>query len=87
MKNWINNKAELEKEQKEKRRKKLERMVQEPKVEFKDSNYESARTDMTEKVADALEQGLKATASTSGVKRPCEETTTDIKKKKKKIWY
>jgi len=86
LKNWINNKAELEKEQKEKRRKKLEKMVQEPKVEFKDSKYESARSDMTEKVSDALEQGLKASASTSGVKRPCVEKKT-IKNKKKKIWY
>lgn len=60
--------------------------MQEPKVEFKDSNYETARSDMTEKVADALEQGLKATASTSGVKRPCVEKTTN-KNKKKKIWY
>jgi hypothetical protein len=84
LKNWINNKAELEKERKEKRRKKLERMVEEPKVDFKDSKYEAAMSEMTEKVASALEQGLKATAGSSGVKRPAE--TVEKAKKKKKIW-
>ncbi|XP_065341705.1 splicing regulator SDE2 [Cloeon dipterum] len=84
LKNWINNKAELEKEQKEKKRKKLEKMVEEPKVEFKDSRYDEARSEMTEKVADALEHGLKAASSYSGVKR---KSDTDLQpKKKKKIW-
>ncbi|CAB3364007.1 Hypothetical predicted protein [Cloeon dipterum] len=85
LKNWINNKAELEKEQKDKKRKKLEKMVEEPKVEFKDSRYDEARSEMTEKVADALEHGLKAASSCSGVKRKS-DTDLQAKKKKKKIW-
>ncbi|XP_059476529.1 splicing regulator SDE2 [Neocloeon triangulifer] len=85
LKNWINNKAELDKEKKEKRRKKLEKMVEEPKIAFKDNKYEEARSEMTEKVADALEHGLKAAAGVSGVKR-VSSTEPQTKKKKKKIW-
>jgi D-aminopeptidase len=38
--------------------KRIERLVAEPKLEFKDPEYETARSEMTEKVADAVEQGI-----------------------------
>lgn len=83
LKTWIAQQVEREKEANERRQKKLERLVQTPKHEFKDENYEQDRSALPEKVEDALEQGLKA--SSSGNKRKIVDKTTQ--KKKARLWY
>lgn len=61
-------------------------MCQLPKHEFKDEQYDKERSELPEKVVDAVEQGLKvAGASAVAVKRKKE--TKDVKKKKPKLWY
>ncbi|XP_071439852.1 splicing regulator SDE2-like [Hetaerina americana] len=64
LKNWIAQQADREREAAEKRKKKLERLCAEPKHEFQDKEYERQRSDLSEKVWDAVDQGMKA--STSG---------------------
>lgn len=82
LKNWINQQAEREKQAEDRRQKKLERLCQKPKHEFKDEDYDKARSALPDKVEDALEQGLKA--SGSGTKR--KQNDENVKKKKAKLW-
>ncbi|VEN42221.1 unnamed protein product [Callosobruchus maculatus] len=86
LKNWINQQAEREKEAKERKKKKLERLCEKPKHEFKDEEYDKERSELPEIVEDALLQGLQASSST--VKRKSEDTKPVIKSKKKKtkLW-
>lgn len=86
LKNWINQQAEREKQAEDRRQKKLERLCQKPKHEFKDEDYDKARSELPDKVEDALEQGLKASCSgtSSGTKRKQSDEKT--KKKKAKLW-
>lgn len=85
LKNWIAAQAEREKEAAERKQKKLERLCQTPKHEFKDEQYDKERSELPEKVVDAVEQGLKvAGASAVAVKR--KKNTKDVKKKKAKLW-
>lgn len=57
LKNWIAQQAEREREAAERKRRKLERLRQEPKHNFHDKTYEEERSQLTEKVSDAVEQG------------------------------
>jgi hypothetical protein len=57
LKSWITQQADREREAAERKRQRLERLMAEPKLEFKDAAYEAARSEMTEKVSDAVEQG------------------------------
>lgn len=84
LKNWIEAQAEREKEAAERKQKKLERLCQLPKHEFKDEQYDKERSELPEKVIDAVEQGLKAAGSSAGLKRKKE--TTSVKKKRAKLW-
>ncbi|KAL1512804.1 hypothetical protein ABEB36_002330 [Hypothenemus hampei] len=83
LKKWVAQQAEREKELKEKKKKKLEKLLEQPKHEFKDENYDKERTELSEKIEDAVLQGLEA--SCSGVKR---KTTVHpgVVKKKPKLW-
>lgn len=83
LKTWIAQQVEREKEANDRRQKKLERLVQTPKHEFKDEKYEQERSALPEKAEDALKQGLKA--SSSGNKRKIEDKTKQ--KKKARLWY
>ncbi|XP_060536479.1 splicing regulator SDE2 [Cylas formicarius] len=83
LKNWISQQAEREKEAKERKKKKLEKLLENPKHEFKDDNYDKERSSLPEKVEDAVLKGLEASASSS-VKRKHE--TQDGPKKKRKLW-
>lgn len=56
----------------ERKKRKLQRLCQAPKTEFKDENYEKHMSEMTESVSDAVECGFKA-------------GTSEIPKKKKQI--
>ncbi|KAF6207471.1 hypothetical protein GE061_015917 [Apolygus lucorum] len=84
LKKWISQQGERDKEVEEKKKKKLEKLSREPKHEFKDATYESERSDLTDKISDSLEQGIKASAST--VKRKTEDVAPAkaVKPKKKK---
>ncbi|XP_044263310.1 replication stress response regulator SDE2 isoform X2 [Tribolium madens] len=83
LKNWIAAQAEREKEAAEKKQKKLERLIEQPKHEFRDEEYDKIRSALPEKVEDAVIQGLQASCST---KRKSDESKGGVKKKKPKLW-
>jgi len=57
LKNWIAQQAERERETAERRRRKLERLQEQPKHNFHDQTYEKERSKLTENVSDAVEKG------------------------------
>jgi len=59
IKNWIRRKAELEKEKARQKREKLERLTQQPKIDFKDDDYLNEKDEMPQKVDDAIDYALK----------------------------
>lgn len=65
LKKWIAEQAEREREAAERKKKKLERLQAEPKHEFSDPNYDKARSELIEKVYDAVEEGIKVASTTS----------------------
>lgn len=83
LKSWISAQAEREKEAEDRKQKKLERLCQKPKHEFKDEEYTKERQSLPEKVEDAVTQGMQAACSKS-LKRPGD--SKDKKKKKPKLW-
>lgn len=82
LKAWISQQAEREREVEDRRKKKLERLCQKPKHEFKDETYEKERTELTDRVEDALEHGL----SIDKGKRKSSVIVTTDKKKKPRLW-
>ncbi|KAK3927749.1 Replication stress response regulator SDE2 [Frankliniella fusca] len=77
LKDWISKKADREREAAERRKKKLEKLRSEPKIEFSDKKYEEERSKLSEVVHDAVEKGFQASVtnpstsgSTSTVKKP-----------------
>ncbi|KAG5894900.1 hypothetical protein JTB14_030605 [Gonioctena quinquepunctata] len=83
LKNWIGQQVEREKEAKERKKKKLERLCEQPKHEFKDAEYDKERSVLPEIVEDAVLQGLQASCSS---KRKTTEENAVVKKKKPKLW-
>jgi len=99
---WLDKQGEREREAEERKKRKIEKLLAVPKHDFKDDKYEEARANLTEKVNDAFEEGLKQAeeikekqaqakaqeASTSGTKRksPAEDKTKAKKKKKGALW-
>jgi hypothetical protein len=57
LKNWIAQQAEREREAAERKRRKLERLQEQPKHNFRDQTYEKERSQLTENVSDAVEKG------------------------------
>lgn len=57
LKNWIAQQAEREKEAAERKRRKLERLQEQPKHNFHDQAYEKERSQLTESVSDAVDKG------------------------------
>lgn len=92
LKNWIAQQAEREQEAAERKRRKLERLREEPKHNFRDQTYEKERSQLTEHVTDAVEKGFKIAAKNSGStgcsqKRKATNTATNaVKKKKGCLW-
>lgn len=89
LKNWIAQQADREREAAEKRKRKLERLCAEPKHEFKDKEYDQQRLELSEKIWDAVDQGMKASTSecstsTISIKRKLPDSNT--KKKKTCLW-
>lgn len=82
LKKWISQKADRKREAEERKKKKLEKLSSEPKVEFSDKNYETERADLVEKISSSVEQGIKAASSS---KRSSESNEKPQNKKKKLI--
>nr|CAG4649054.1 EOG090X0OE5 [Polyphemus pediculus] len=84
LKDWVAKQAEREKEREERKKKKLDKLKEEFHHEFHDPQYFKARSEVTEKVHDAMEQGIQEVASssveTSQLKR---KSTADEKSKKR----
>ncbi|XP_055849710.1 splicing regulator SDE2 [Episyrphus balteatus] len=58
LKAWLEKQKDREAEAEEKKKKKVAKLLHVPKHEFKDAQYEEARTNLTEKVNDAVEEGF-----------------------------
>ncbi|XP_022215246.2 replication stress response regulator SDE2 [Drosophila obscura] len=98
---WLGKQAEREREREERKKRKIEKLLAVPKHDFKDEKYEEARANLTDKVSDAFEEGLKQAEevkekqaaatelpSVSGVKRkaPVDDKTKAKKNKKGALW-
>lgn len=76
LKNWISKKADREREALERKKKKLEKLRSEPKIEFSDKQYEEERTKLTEVVHDAVEKGFEASTSKPGTSNTTKKSAT-----------
>lgn len=79
LKAWIEKQTKRYDEAAERKKKKLEKLCAEPRHEFKDQRYEQERSELPEKVEDAVEEGFKA--ATSGIKRKLEKDDQPNKRK------
>lgn len=73
----------------EKFKKKISKLLAKPKHEFKDETYDKERTDLTERVDEAVEQGFKRAQeieANRGVKRQNVDEKGNVKKPKGAIW-
>lgn len=96
LKNWIAQQADREKEVSENRKKRLERLCQEPKHEFKDDKYNESRSAMSEEINSAIDKGISAVNTRDkcsvGLKRKSNDESgpssksRPATKKKKKLW-
>lgn len=59
LKTWLSQKKEREQDKEDKKKRKIEKLLQEPKHEFKDEAYHEEITNLSEKLSDSVEQGLK----------------------------
>ena len=91
LKTWLDKQKEREDEAVERRNKKIERLLAEPKYEFKDEAYELARSELTQNVGDAVEEGFKKAEALASAATCSSEAATkkrkaveDAKKKKRK---
>ncbi|XP_068156675.1 splicing regulator SDE2 [Drosophila tropicalis] len=87
---WLEKQGEREREAEERKKRKIEKLLAVPKHEFKDEQYDEARANLTEKVNNAFEEGLKQakpdseTSSSKGaIKRKSGDQSAAPKTKKK----
>lgn len=62
LKTWLDSQKNREQELEDKQKKKIEKLQAKPKHVFKDEAYEQARTDLTQNIADSVEEGFKKAA-------------------------
>ncbi|KAH8306120.1 hypothetical protein KR018_002039 [Drosophila ironensis] len=97
LRSWLEKQGEREREAEERKKRKIEKLLAVPKHDFKDEEYEESRANLTEKVNDAFEEGLKQAEelkekqqeepSSSGTKRKAPvEDKSKAKKKKGALW-
>ncbi|KAL9898875.1 splicing regulator SDE2 [Glossina fuscipes fuscipes] len=90
LKTWLEKQSEREREAEEKKKRKIQKLLAVPKHEFKDEEYEEARSKLTEKVNDAVEEGFKRSlASGQDLKRKNESIARNdvvTKKKRSALW-
>ncbi|KAK5647656.1 hypothetical protein RI129_002548 [Pyrocoelia pectoralis] len=85
LKTWIAQQVDREKEAADNKQKKLEKLCEPPRHEFKDELYDKERSVLPERVEDAVLQGLKVAECKESLKRK-QDTTCSVKKKKPKLW-
>lgn len=90
LKTWLEKQSEREREAEEKKKRKIQKLLAVPKHEFKDEEYEEARSKLTEKVNEAVEEGFKKSL-TSGqdLKRKngsAPRNDVAAKKKRSALW-
>lgn len=84
LRKWLEGQSDREKEVEERKQKKLERLLAEPKIDVNlGAPYEKDRQALPERVSAAVDAGLQA-AGSSGTKRKAEEVVKA--KKKSKLW-
>lgn len=59
LKNWLEKKKNEENNKDEKFQRKIEKLLARPKKEFKDEEYDTARSNLLENISDSVEQGFK----------------------------
>jgi len=87
LKTWLDSQKNRDQEIEDKQKSKIEKLQAKPKHVFKDEAYEQARTDLTQNIADSVEEGFKKAAEQEarlGVKRSAGESSEVGKKIKKK---
>lgn len=62
LKAWLQAQKDRDQEMEDKQKKKIEKLQAKPKHVFKDDAYEQARTDLTQNIADSVEEGFKKAA-------------------------
>nr|CAH0107330.1 unnamed protein product [Daphnia galeata] len=77
LKDWVSKQADREKEREDRKQKKLEKLRQEYHHEFHDPEYFKVRSEVTDKVHEALEQGIQASSSTSAEPAPKKRKASD----------
>lgn len=88
LRKWLEGQEDREREAAERKQKKLERLIAEPKIDVNLSPmYEKERQDLPERVSAAVDAGWEAagTSSSGGTKRKAEHDKP-IGKKKAKLW-
>lgn len=85
LRKWLEGQEDREKEAAERKQKKLERLVAEPKIEVNlNPAYEKERQDLPERVNSAVEAGWQAAGSSNTLKRKSDNEKA--KPKKAKLW-
>ncbi|CAH1640866.1 unnamed protein product [Spodoptera littoralis] len=85
LRKWLEGQEEREKEAAERKQKKFERLVAEPKIEVNlNPSYEKERQDLPERVSSAVEAGWQAAGSSNTLKRKSD--SDKAKPKKAKLW-
>lgn len=62
LKTWLDGQKDRDAEAEEKRKKKIEKLQSKPKHVFEDKGYEQSRQDLTQNVADSVEEGFRKAA-------------------------
>ncbi|XP_034949378.1 replication stress response regulator SDE2 [Chelonus insularis] len=81
LKAWIEKQASRDNEAAERKKRKLERLCAEPNYKFEDKDYECERSLLTEKVDNAVEEGLKITKMNDTVSVQKEISKKGVKRK------
>lgn len=85
LRKWLEGQEEREKEATERKRRKLERLVAEPKITVDlNPTYEKERQDLPERVSSAVEAGWQAAGSSNATKRKADLVPN--KPKRTKMW-
>lgn len=86
LKTWLDSQKNREQDAEDKQKKKIEKLQAKPKHEFKDEAYEQARSELTQNIADSVEEGFKKAAEqqSHSLKRSATDAKGNGKKLKKK---
>nr|CAG4642264.1 EOG090X0OE5 [Eurycercus lamellatus] len=86
LKDWVSKQADREREREERKKKKLDKLREEYHHKFEDPEYYKARSEVTDKVHEALEQGIQASTSTEPPKKKIKSSNSGPAMKKTALW-